>query len=143
MGAVADAARRAGAHTFGAIPQSLVDLEVADRNADELVVTEDMLSRKTVMMTKADAFVVLPGGFGTLDELFEALTLVQTKKVTKFPVVLFGRSYWSGLYDWLASNALTSGKINERDLALLHLTDDIDDAVQVVENAYRAWEETH
>ena len=100
-------------------------------------------TRKTMFIKYAQAFVCLPGGFGTLDELFEALCLVQTKKVTKFPVVLFGTSYWGGLHDWLASTVLESGKVNERDTALLHLTDDIDDAVQVVENAYKAWEATH
>ncbi len=100
-------------------------------------------TRKTMFVKYAQAFVCLPGGFGTLDELFESLTLVQTKKVTKFPVVLFGRSYWQGLYDWLRDTMMASGKIGERDLALLHLTDDVDDAVSVVEEAYRAWEETH
>ncbi len=99
--------------------------------------------RKTMFVKYAQAFVILPGGFGTLDELFEALTLVQTKKVTKFPVVLFGRSYWEGLYNWLRDSVLTEGKIGEKDLALLHLTDDVDDAVRVVEDAYQAWVETH
>ena len=91
----------------------------------------------------SQAFVCLPGGFGTLDELFEALTLVQTKKVTKFPVVLLGREYWGGLYDWIARSVLGAGKIGEKDLDLLHLTDDVDDAVKVVHEAYRAWEEAH
>ena len=91
----------------------------------------------------AQAFVVLPGGFGTLDELFEALTLVQTKKVTKFPVVLFGRSYWQGLYDWVQQTALAGGKVSEKDLNLLHLTDDIDDAVRVVEESYEACSKAH
>ena len=100
-------------------------------------------TRKTMFAKYAQAFVCLPGGFGTLDELFEALTLVQTKKVTKFPVVLFGTAYWGGLYEWLATIVSGSGKVNERDLSLLHLTDDVDDAVRVVEDAYRAWEETH
>jgi uncharacterized protein (TIGR00730 family) len=100
-------------------------------------------ARKTMFVKYSQAFVCLPGGFGTLDELFEALTLVQTKKVTKFPVVLLGSDYWGGLYDWIASTVLTSGKVGERDLALLHLTDDVDDAVKVVHEAYRAWEEAH
>ncbi|MFC5949092.1 TIGR00730 family Rossman fold protein [Pseudonocardia lutea] len=99
--------------------------------------------RKTMFVKYSQAFVCLPGGFGTLDELFEALTLVQTKKVTKFPVVLLGRDYWQGLYDWIAGSVLESGKIGEKDLALLHLTDDVDDAVKVVHEAYRAWEEAH
>jgi uncharacterized protein (TIGR00730 family) len=99
--------------------------------------------RKTMFMKYAQAFICLPGGFGTMDELFEALTLVQTKKVTKFPVVLFGKDYWQGLYDWVCSSMLEYGKIGEKDLALLHLTDDIDDAVSIVQEAYEAWEQTH
>ncbi|WP_197321368.1 TIGR00730 family Rossman fold protein [Saccharomonospora sp. NB11] len=100
-------------------------------------------ARKTMFVKYSQAFICLPGGFGTLDELFEALTLVQTKKVTKFPVVLFGSSYWGGLYDWVRNTVLAEGKINERDMALLHVTDDIDDAVGVVQEAYKAWEDTH
>ena len=100
-------------------------------------------ARKTMFVKYSQAFVCLPGGFGTLDELFEALTLVQTKKVTKFPVVLLGTEYWGGLYDWIAKTVLDSGKIGEKDLALLHLTDDVDDAVRVVHEAYKAWEDAH
>ncbi|OLM29715.1 hypothetical protein Ae717Ps2_0608 [Pseudonocardia sp. Ae717_Ps2] len=100
-------------------------------------------ARKTMFVKYSQAFVCLPGGFGTLDELFEALVLVQTKKVTKFPVVLLGSDYWGGLYDWIARTVLVDGKISEKDLDLLHVTDDIDDAVDVVNEAYHAWEETH
>lgn len=99
--------------------------------------------RKTMFIKYSQAFVCLPGGFGSLDELFEALCLVQTKKVTKFPVVLLGRDYWQGLYEWIAGPVLRSGKINEQDLALLHVTDDVDEVVKLVHEAYRAWEETH
>ena len=88
--------------------------------------------RKTMFVKYAQGFVVMPGGFGTLDELFEALTLVQTQKVTKFPVVLFDRSYWSGLIDWLASTVLERGAIKETDLSLFTLTDDVDEAVEVM-----------
>jgi hypothetical protein len=100
-------------------------------------------ARKTMFIKYAQAFICLPGGFGTLDELFESLTLVQTKKVTKFPVVLFGRDYCGGLYDWLASTVRAGGKVSEKDLELLHVTDDIDDAVRVVQEAYQAWENAH
>jgi uncharacterized protein (TIGR00730 family) len=100
-------------------------------------------ARKTMFVKYSQAFVCLPGGFGTLDELFEALTLVQTKKVTKFPVVLLGSEYWGGLYDWIAQTVLSSGKIGEKDLALLRITDDVDDAVKIVQEAWRAWEEAH
>ncbi|MGI9064181.1 MAG: TIGR00730 family Rossman fold protein [Pseudonocardiaceae bacterium] len=100
-------------------------------------------TRKTMFVKYSQAFVCLPGGFGTLDELFEALTLVQTKKVTKFPVVLFGKAYWGGLYDWLLDTVMAGGKLGERDLALLHLTDDVDEVAQLVADAYNAWEDTH
>ena len=100
-------------------------------------------TRKVMFVRYASAFVAFPGGFGTLDELFEALTLVQTKKVTKFPVVLLGTEYWGGLYDWIARSVLGGGKIGERDLKLLYLTDEVDEAVKVVHEAYLAWEDTH
>jgi len=89
-------------------------------------------ARKTMFVKYAQGFIVLPGGFGTLDELFEALTLVQTRKVTSFPIVLMGTEYWSGLLDWLGSTALPYGTINAVDLHQLRLTDDVDEAVQHV-----------
>ena len=100
-------------------------------------------TRKTMFVKYSQAFVCLPGGFGTLDELFEALTLVQTKKVTKFPVVLLGTEYWGGLYEWIERTVLGHGKIGEKDVRLLYLTDEVDDAVKVVHEAYRAWDEAH
>ncbi len=89
-------------------------------------------ARKTMFVKYAQAFCVLPGGFGTMDELFEALTLVQTRKVTRFPVVLLGTEYWSGLIDWLRGTMLAKGYINEGDLDLIVLTDDVDEAVRIV-----------
>jgi uncharacterized protein (TIGR00730 family) len=89
-------------------------------------------ARKTMFVKYAQGFVVMPGGFGTLDELFEALTLVQTQKVTSFPVVLFGRAYWQGLLDWFRTSALASGAVAEADLALIELTDDVDEAVALL-----------
>jgi uncharacterized protein (TIGR00730 family) len=100
-------------------------------------------ARKTMFIKYAQAFVCLPGGFGSLDELFEALTLVQTKKVTKFPVVLLGRSYWSGLYSWLADTVTAEGKLSESELALVHITDEVDEAVRLVGESYQAWQDTH
>ena len=85
--------------------------------------------RKTMFVKYAQAFCVLPGGFGTLDELFEALTLVQTRKVTKFPVVLLGSAYWQGLIDWMTTAMREQGKIGPDDLDLLLVTDDVDEAV--------------
>ncbi|MCX4723977.1 TIGR00730 family Rossman fold protein [Streptomyces sp. NBC_01306] len=88
--------------------------------------------RKTMFVKYAQGFVVLPGGLGTLDELFEALTLVQTRKVTRFPIVLFGTEYWGGLVDWLRGTVIAQGKASERDLLLFHVTDDVDEAVALV-----------
>lgn len=88
--------------------------------------------RKMMFVKYAQGFVVLPGGLGTLDELFEALTLVQTQKVTRFPIVLFGTEYWGGLVDWLRGTVIAGGKAAEKDLLLFHVTDDVDEAVALV-----------
>jgi hypothetical protein len=88
--------------------------------------------RKMMFVKYAQGFVVLPGGLGTLDELFEALTLVQTQKVTRFPIVLFGSEYWGGLVDWLKNTLIAQGKASEADLLLFHVTDDVDEAVALV-----------
>ena len=92
-------------------------------------------ARKTMFVKYAQGFIVLPGGFGTLDELFEALTLVQTQKVTSFPVVLVGTAYWGGLLDWLRDTVLADGKISAADLGLLTVTDDVDEAVRIMVDA--------
>ncbi|WP_227980177.1 TIGR00730 family Rossman fold protein [Nocardia spumae] len=89
-------------------------------------------ARKTMFVKYSQAFICLPGGFGTLDELFEALTLVQTHKITRFPIVLFGTRHWSGLVDWLRDSLAGSGKISPDDLGLLHVTDSVDEVVRVV-----------
>jgi uncharacterized protein (TIGR00730 family) len=94
--------------------------------------------RKLMFVKYAQAFVVLPGGFGTMDELFEALTLVQTGKVTRFPVVLMGASYWSGLIDWMRQMMLSTGRIDAEDLDMLLVTDDVDIAVQHILDAEAA-----
>lgn len=94
-------------------------------------------ARKTMFVKYAQAFVVFPGGFGTFDELFESLTLVQTGKVTSFPVVLMGTAYWGGLLEWLRGTVLPGGKISPRDLDLITLTDDIDEVVEIISAAMR------
>ncbi|RKN49866.1 LOG family protein, partial [Streptomyces klenkii] len=88
--------------------------------------------RKTMFVKYAQGFLVLPGGFGTLDELFEALTLVQTKKVTRFPIVLVGSSYWGGLVDWLRDTVVAEGKAAPVDSDLFHVTDDPEEAIDLV-----------
>jgi uncharacterized protein (TIGR00730 family) len=89
-------------------------------------------ARKTMFVKYSRGFVVLPGGLGTLDELFEALTLVQTQKVTSFPVVLIGTEYWSGLLGWLRDTVLADGKLSAADLDMLVVTDDVEQAVAMV-----------
>jgi uncharacterized protein (TIGR00730 family) len=89
-------------------------------------------ARKTMFVKYAQAFVILPGGFGTLDEMFEALTLVQTRKVTRFPVILYGSRYWRGLLDWLRDSTLGDKKISAPDLDLIHTSDDIDEIVSII-----------
>jgi len=85
--------------------------------------------RKTMFVKYAQGYIVMPGGFGTMDELFEALTLAQTGKITSFPIVLFGTEYWSGLIDWLRRTMEVDGKISPGDVDMLHVTDDVDSAV--------------
>ncbi len=89
-------------------------------------------ARKTMFVKYSRGFVALPGGLGTFDELFEALTLVQTQKVTSFPVVLVGTAYWSGLLEWLRGTVLAAGNISETDFDMLSITDDVDEAVAIM-----------
>jgi uncharacterized protein (TIGR00730 family) len=105
MGALVEGARAAGAYTLGIIPQSLVDLEVADTASDELVITDGMLSRKALMIEKSDAFLTLPGGLGTLDELFEVWT-TGSLAIHRKPMVLVNTDgFYDGLLTWLRTLA--------------------------------------
>ena len=93
-------------------------------------------ARKTMFVKAAEGFVIFPGGFGTLDELFESLTLIQTGKVLNFPVVLMGRDYWQELLDWVNGDLLRGGTISPEDVELLHVTDDPAEAVRIVVDSY-------
>ncbi|GAB3865890.1 TIGR00730 family Rossman fold protein [Nocardioides maradonensis] len=88
--------------------------------------------RKTMFVKYSQGYVVLPGGVGTLDELFEAMTLAQTKKITQFPIVLMGVDYWSGLLDWMRGSMLDDGRIKQSDIDMLTVTDDVDEAVALM-----------
>jgi uncharacterized protein (TIGR00730 family) len=94
--------------------------------------------RKTMFIKYSAAFIIFPGGYGTLDELFEAVTLIQTGKISQFPVILFGRHYWAGMFRWLQSRVVGEGKISPGDVDLMTLTDDPDEAVEIVAAAYAA-----
>jgi len=94
--------------------------------------------RKTIFIKYSQAFVVLPGGFGTMDELFEALTLVATGKITKFPIVLVGRSYWAGLLSWLQDTMLAHANIGHAEYGLICVVDDADEVVEIIRKAHGA-----
>lgn len=98
--------------------------------------------RKVMLVWRATAFVLMPGGLGTLDELFETITLIATEKMQRFPVILFGSDYWRGLLDWLEDHSLQGGYINRRDLALVTVTDDPMEVLRVVDDWHevRGWE---
>jgi uncharacterized protein (TIGR00730 family) len=100
--------------------------------------------RKVMFVKYAQAFVVLPGGFGTLDELFEVLTLIQTKKISRVPVILMGREFWEGLKEWITSVMLEKFEnISEKDLALIPITDDPDEVVKIISDFYNMAEDGH
>ena len=102
------------------------------------LVFDHFYARKTMFVKAAEGFCVVPGGFGTADELFESLTLIQTGKILHFPVVLVGEEYWTPLLEWVQRSALADGMVSPDDLALLTLTDDPHIAVETVLDAYRA-----
>lgn len=92
--------------------------------------------RKVMFVKYSQGFIIMPGGFGTLDEMFESLTLIQTHKIGRFPVVLVGKEYWSGLIDWMKKTMVTQGNINEEDLELFALVDTPTEAVRVIDDFY-------
>lgn len=93
--------------------------------------------RKLMFAKYSFAFVFMPGGFGTLDELFTVLTLIQTKKMERFPMILFGKDFWMGMIDWVKSQQLANGYISEADLELLHITDDPNFVLEEVQNIFK------
>lgn len=104
---------------------------------DKLITFDYFFVRKVMFIKYAQGFVVLPGGFGTMDEFFESLTLIQTNKIGRFPIVLVGRSYWTGLIDWIKSTLLEEySYINKEDLELFSIVDDATEAVKVIDDFY-------
>jgi len=133
-------AANCGAREVGALSIGLnIDLPFESGHAkpwlDRSVDFHYFFTRKVMFVRYANAFVVLPGGYGTFDELFEALCLIQTDKIHAFPLILVGTAYWSGLVDWLRDTVAGEGKIAVADLDLLHVTDDLDLVVELVQRA--------
>ena len=133
MGAVGAGARAGGAHTLGIIPQSLVDLEVADTDSDELIVTADMGARKNLMIDRTDAFITLPGGLGTLDELFEVWTTATLDLHDKPIVLLDPDGFYDGLFAWLDALADTAF-VRHSALERVTVTKSIAAALDVIES---------
>lgn len=103
---------------------------------DKLISFDYFFVRKVMFVKYSQGFIVMPGGFGTLDELFEAITLIQTDKIGRFPIVLVGREFWSGLFDWIKETMLGVGNISPGDLDLINLVDTPTEAVQVIDEFY-------
>ncbi|MBW3609178.1 MAG: TIGR00730 family Rossman fold protein [Actinobacteria bacterium] len=125
-------AREAAALSIGLNIDLPFEQAHAQRWVDRSLDFHYFFCRKVMFVRYANAFVVLPGGFGTFDELFEALCLIQTEKIRSFPLILVGTAYWCGLVDWLRDTAAAEGKISPEDLDLLHVTDDLDLVVETV-----------
>lgn len=106
---------------------------------DKLINFDYFFVRKVMFIKYAQGFVVMPGGFGTMDELFEALTLIQTKKIGRFPIVLVGREFWNGMINWIKGSLLNEAYINAEDLDLVNLVDTADEAVKVIEDFYQKY----
>jgi uncharacterized protein (TIGR00730 family) len=132
MGAVADGARAAGGHTIGVMPQLLIDREIADTRVDEMVVTDGMAARKNVMIAKSDAFLVLPGGLGTLDELFEVWTTATLDLHRKPVVVLNVAGFYGGLVDWL-SGLVDGTFVREDALDMVVVADSVPAALDAID----------
>jgi uncharacterized protein (TIGR00730 family) len=136
MAAANQGARAAGVPSVGLSIDLPFEQGVNDW-VDHRVDFHYFFTRKIMFVRYASAFVVLPGGFGTMDELFEAATLIQTRKISHFPILLVGTDYWRGLLAWLRESMLAGGKIGPRDLDLFDLTDDLDHVVARVSRAAR------
>lgn len=105
-------------------------------DTDKYIEFDYFFVRKLMFVKYSQGFIVLPGGYGTLDELFEALTLIQTHKIGNFPIVMVGKKYWAGLIDWMKQRVLEAGNINEEDLDIFHLVDEPEEAVKIIDNFY-------
>jgi uncharacterized protein (TIGR00730 family) len=136
---VMEAAKKGAQETGGLSVGFAIDLphEQAENTYLDLKVTfKHFYARKTMLVKAAEGFVMMPGGFGTLDEMFEALTLIQTGKVLNFPVVLFGKEHWAGLLSWINGRLLPEGLISPEDENLLFVTDEPEAAVKLVVGCY-------
>lgn len=117
---------------FEQIPNPFID-------PDKLLDFDHFFVRKVMFMKYAQGYIVLPGGFGTLDEMFEAITLVQTQKQVSFPIILVDKDYWKGLVDWIHDRLLAEGKISKEDMEIFQLVDTAEEAATIIENFYNRY----
>jgi len=136
MGVLANRILEGGGKAVGVIPKFLCTKELAHEGLTRRIVTKSMHERKMEMSRLADAFAVLPGGFGTMDEFFEALTLIQTHKIYPLPLILFGCDYWRPLVDYMKTTMLKHKTIEAKDLEIINMTDDPEEVVGII-NRYR------
>ena len=132
-----------GAHLAGGTSVGLnIDLPFEQHDnpyidSDKSLDFDYFFVRKVMFVKYSQGFVVMPGGFGTLDELFEAITLIQTAKIERFPIILVGSTFWSGLMDWIKTTMLSAGNISEGDLSLIHIADTKEAVVDILDAFYK------
>jgi len=140
MEAVNRGAKKAGGPSIG-LNIKLPFEQAPNPHADTVIHFDYFFARKVMFVKYACAFVGLPGGYGTLDETFECLTLKQTQKMKNFPVILFGSSYWEGLVDWLRAQVLTRGLVSEEDLDLFQITDSPEEVCAIIAESWQAYQQ--
>jgi hypothetical protein len=128
--------RRSGGHSIGLNIQ-IPSEQMPNKYVDTLLDFRYFFVRKVMFVKYAKAFVIMPGGYGTLDEFTEAINLIQTQRIDKFPVVLFGREYWKGMLDWLRERVLKEGNIDEKELAIFSVVDKPKEVVGVIKKFYQ------
>ena len=135
-----------GAHIAGGISVGLnIDLPFEQHDnpyidSDKSLDFDYFFVRKVMFVKYSQGFVVMPGGFGTLDELFEAITLIQTHKIETFPIILVGKEFWGGLFDWIKTTLLDAGNISPKDLDLIHIVDTSDEVIDILNDFYKEYD---
>lgn len=135
-----------GAHIAGGTSVGLnIDLPFEQHDnpyidSDKSLDFDYFFVRKVMFVKYSQGFVVMPGGFGTLDELFEAITLIQTHKIETFPIILVGKEFWGGLFDWIKTTLLDAGNISPKDLDLIHIVDTSDEVIDILNDFYKEYD---
>jgi hypothetical protein len=137
MEAANKGAKRARGHSIGLNIQ-IPSEQKANKYVDTLLDFRYFFVRKVMFVKYAKAFVIMPGGYGTLDEFTEALNLIQTERIPRFPIILFGQEYWQGFLDWLRNTVLKNGNIGEKDLGIFTVTDNPKEVVAIIKKFYKS-----